>query len=94
MATKKATTTVKAPGFKEPVITIKPNTPEMAAYLEVGYGMSLEKVQTILKEQPERPELWPYEVYEKAQAFMQAYTSSPEPISDRPAWKLTPHPER
>ncbi|MFH1553486.1 MAG: hypothetical protein ABII76_01285, partial [Pseudomonadota bacterium] len=71
-----------------------PKTPEMAAYLEVGYGMSLEKVQTILKERPEHPELWPYDVYEKALAFMQAYEGSPQPVSARPAWRLTPHPER
>ena len=91
MATKQ--TTVRAPGG-DIVTTIKPGTPEMAAYLEAGYGMSLEKAQTIIKERPERPELWPYEVYEKAQAFMAAYNATPEPVSTRKAWRLTPHPDR
>jgi len=91
MATKQ--TTVRAPGG-DVVVTIKPGTPEMAAYLEGGYGMSLEKAQTIIEERPKNPALWPYEVYEKAQAFMAAYNATPEPVSTRKAWRLTPHPDR
>jgi len=91
MANRKST--VREPGG-DVIVTIKPGTPEMAAYLEVGYGMSLEKAETIIRERPDRPDLWPYEIFEKAQAFVAAYNASPEPVSTRPAWRLTPHPDR
>ena len=73
------------------VESILPETPAMATFLEGGYGMSLEKAQTILKERPEHPELWPYDVYEKALAFKEAYEAHPKPGPGRKAWRLTPH---
>ena len=51
------------------VESILPESPAMATFLEAGYGMSLEKAQTIIAERPKTPGLWPYEMFEKAQAF-------------------------
>lgn len=56
---------------------IKPRTKEMEAYLAVGYGMNLKKAQTIIDERKEKPELWPYEMLEKAQGFIEAYNGKP-----------------
>ena len=73
------------------VESILPETPAMATYLEAGYGMSLEKAQTIIAERPKTPGLWPYEMFEKAQAFVEAYEAHPKPGPGRKAWRLTPH---
>jgi hypothetical protein len=56
---------------------IKFKTPEMEAFLAIGYGMNLKKAQDIIKEREEKPELWPYEMYEKAQAFLESYNGVP-----------------
>ena len=68
---------------------VKPKTKALEALLESGYGMSLSKAQAIVKERPERPELWPYEQYEKAQAFLAAYEAKPVVTSTRPGWRRT-----
>lgn len=70
---------------------IKPETPEMEAFLSVGYGgMTVEKAEQIIKERKEKPELWPYEELEKAQAFLAAYHAKVrEPSSDRRGWTRT-----
>jgi len=53
---------------------IKPKTPEMEAYIGVGYGgMTLAKAELIIKERKDKPESWPYEMLEKAQGFIEAY---------------------
>ena len=54
-------------------------TKEMEAYLAVGYGMDLAKANLIIKEREAKPELWPYEMYEKAKAFIEAYNGKPMP---------------
>ena len=63
---------------------IKPGTKEMEAYLQAGYpDMSVEKAQTIIKERKENPALWPYEVMERAEAFLAAYKASPVVVSNK-----------
>ena len=63
---------------------IKPGTPEMEALLQTGYpDMSVEKAKTIIKERREHPELWPYEVMERAEAFLAAYTAKPVVVSTK-----------
>ncbi len=59
--------------------SIKHGTPEMEAYLAVGYGMDLKKAQRIIAEREKDPHLWPYEMYEKAQAFIENYHGKPTP---------------
>ena len=64
---------------------IKPNTPEMEAFLALGYGgMTVEKAQTIIKERKENPASWPYSELQRAEAFLAAYKSKPQVISTRP----------
>jgi len=67
---------------------IKPKTPEMAAFLEVGYHMSLQQARAIIKERPENPALWPYEKFEQAQAMLAAYEAKPQVISTRQPWQI------
>jgi len=59
--------------------SIKHGTPEMEAFLAVGYGMDLKKAQRIIAEREKDPHLWPYDMYEKAQAFIENYNGVPTP---------------
>jgi hypothetical protein len=72
---------------------IKPGTPEMEALLQAGYpDMSVDKAKRIIKERQERPELWPYAMLERAEAFLAAYNAKPTAVSTRvPARKLSKH---
>jgi len=59
------------------VQSIRPGTPEMEAFLAVGYGMDLAKAKQIIEERKKDPQIWPYEEYEKAVAFIAAYEGKP-----------------
>jgi len=64
------------------LMKVKPGTPEMEALLQAGYpDMSVAKAKLIIKERKERPELWPYEMLERAEAFLAAYEASPIAVS-------------
>ncbi len=66
------------------VSRIAPKTPEMEAFLALGYGgMTVEKAKTIIRERKENPQLWPYEEVQKAEAFLAAYEGKPQVISKR-----------
>ena len=73
---------------------IKPKTPEMEAYLQAGYpDMNVEKAQTVIKERKENPASWPYEVYERAVAFLAAYEAKSTVVtSKRPGWRRSRNP--
>jgi hypothetical protein len=63
---------------------IKPGTPEMEALLQAGYpDMSVAKAQQIIKERKDNPALWPYEVMERAEAFLAAYNAKPIAVSTK-----------
>ena len=63
---------------------IKPGTPEMEALLQAGYpDMSVEKAKRIIEERQKRPELWPYAMLERAEAFLAAYSAKPIAVSTR-----------
>jgi hypothetical protein len=72
------------------VATIKPETPQMELYLAAGYpGMTVAKAKTIIAERKQNPAAWPYEMLEKAQAFLEAYSARPQVISpDRGSAKV------
>jgi hypothetical protein len=54
--------------------------------------MSVEKAKTIIKERRENPVLWPYNMVEKAEAFLAAYSGSPIAVSTKkPMQKLEVH---
>jgi hypothetical protein len=79
---KKTITTTNAP--------ILPGTPEMEAFLSVGYdGMTIEKANVIIQERRENPQSWPYEMLEKAQAFLAAYSARAVVIDNSPHWERT-----
>ena len=65
-----------------------PKTPELAAFLSAGYGMTIEKAQLIIKERKADPNLWPYEMLEKAEALLAAYEAKPQVISTRKPWQI------
>jgi len=74
---------------------IKPGTKEMEALLRAGYAdLTVEKANLIIKERRENPALWPYEMLERAEAFLAAYKATPTAISTRvPERKLQKHNE-
>ncbi len=64
---------------------------EHEALLAVGYGMDKTKAQAIIKERKANPAAWPYEMLEKAQAFLEALSTKPIVIATRPAWRRRHH---
>lgn len=67
--------------------TIKPKTAEMEVFLQAGYpDLSVEKAKAIIEERKANPAAWPYEVYERAVAFLAAYEQTPVAVSATPAW--------
>lgn len=67
---------------------IQPKTPAMERLLSAGYGgMTVKKAQQIIKEREANPTTWPYEKYEQAQAFLEAYNAPPPAptATDKPA---------
>ena len=68
---------------------IQPNTPQMEALLQAGYGMTVKTAEKIIKERDADPVRWPLERYEAAQAMLEAYKAKPPVISTRPRWQRT-----
>jgi hypothetical protein len=67
---------------------IKPNTPEMEQLLSSGYnGMTVATAKQIIEEREKNPQLWPFERYEQAKAFLAAYSAKPQVIDPDPGWK-------
>jgi hypothetical protein len=54
--------------------------------IEAAYGMTKEKAETIVKERPANPHLWPYDLFEKAQNMLAAIKARPEVIDTEPGW--------
>ena len=88
-----ADTRIKEPGGQE-IRTIKPGTPEMEQYLAVGYDLSVSDAKAIIADWEKDHSSWPLDEVKKARAMLAAYNAKPEPVSSRPAWRLTPHPPR
>lgn len=66
---------------------ISPGTPEMEAYLAVGYpGMTVEVAETIISERKQNPASWPLERVELAKAYLAAYRGSPVAIDPSPGF--------
>ena len=72
---------------KSKMSSIKPGTKEMAERLSVGYGMTLDEANEIIKERKDNPQSHPYERLRKAQAFLEAYKATPQVVSTTPGWK-------
>lgn len=65
---------------------VKVGTPEHERLVEAGYGMTREKAETIIRERKENPASWPYDLFEKAQAFLAQLKAQPVPIDPEPGW--------
>jgi len=59
------------------LVRYEPESKELEALLAVGYGMDRKKAEAIIKERKANPASWPYEMLEKAEAFMAALTIRP-----------------
>lgn len=80
--------TKKSDSEQPQVARILPGTPEMEAFLGVGYdGMTVEKANAIIEERKKNPALWPYDIMQKAQAFLAAYNATPVAIDKAPHWE-------
>ena len=66
---------------------IKTGTKAHLELLQAGYGMSVTKAKTIIAERKADPQSWPYEMFEKASAMLEAAAATPQVISTRPAFK-------
>ena len=75
-------------------VQIKPNTPEMDSYLQLGYQFNLEHAKTVIAERKANPASWPLDHVEKCQAFIEAYSASPQVVATRPAWQIDGRPVR
>ena len=63
-------------------------SPELSSLLQAGYpDMTEEKAEAIIKERKEKPESWPYAMFERAEAFLKALNTKPVAISKKPGWK-------
>lgn len=66
---------------------IKPGSPQHELMVQVGYNMTKEKAETIIKERKANPQSWPYEMQEKAEAFLAQLEAQPQVVSKKPGWK-------
>lgn len=55
--------------------------------LRSAYGMDREKAERIIEERGKDPTLWPYDEYERAQAFLGELDGKPRVTATKPAWK-------
>ena len=83
MAENKKTKTI-AEALMERKITF--GSKEHVALVEGAYGMTVEKANTIVKERPANPQLYPYDLFEKAQAMLEALKTKPITIDTDPGW--------
>jgi len=65
---------------------VKPGSEKHAQMIQIGYQMTEEKANTIIKERKANPQSWPYEMLEKAEAFLAQLGAQPVVISTKPGW--------
>ncbi len=91
MGTRRARTKAKADKPVRLIDTIKKvafGSPEHETLISIGYdGLTVKQAKQIVKERAEKPELWPWEEYMKAQAVIAAHAAVPIVVSTREGWK-------
>lgn len=91
MGTRRATRKSKADKPKrldETITKVEYGSPEHEALISIGYnGLTVKQAKQIVKERAEKPELWPWEEYMKAQAVIAAHAATPIVVSTREGWK-------
>ena len=66
-------------------------SPEHAALLASGYGMTIEDAKQIIKERDKDPRLWPFEKYQQAKAMLAAFNAKPSLIiNTKQPWRVRP----
>ncbi len=78
--------------YAEYVIPVLPGTPEAEALLRPAYQLTVEEAEELIRARVENPTHVPWDVYQKAKAFMANYSSKPGVTSTRPGWKRGPRP--
>jgi len=78
---------IKALAEAQPMV--KTGSKEHEALLRAGYGMDKAKAQTIIQDYKSEATRtrWPYEMLEKAEAFMEALATKTTVISTKPPWQ-------
>lgn len=80
-------------GKLQPVKPILPNTPEMEAFLGVGYGgLTVDEAKAVIKAteaaiKAEIPQPYPIGEVRNARAFLAAYSATPKPVATRKMWQ-------
>jgi len=88
VAKRRVGTPTKPVRLDETVDKIPFGSKEHAQLISIGYdGMTVEDAKRIIKERDERPELWPWEEYQKARAYLAAVSATPIVVSTRQGWK-------
>lgn len=77
------------PQNKGELSSFPPNSVALESLLAAGYGMDKAQAEKIIAERAQNPALWPYEVYKKAMAFLEALSSRPAVVATNPGWKRT-----
>lgn len=80
-----AKTLTQAPPKIEPIL---PETPEMEAFLGIGYsGLTVKDAETIVAAAKENALIYPIEQVNKAKAFLEAYYAKPKVVAKRHMWQ-------
>ncbi len=74
------------------VTPVLPGTPEAEALLRPAYQLTVEEAEELIRAREANPTHVPWDVYQKAKAFMANYSSKPGVTSTRPGWKRGPRP--
>jgi len=84
MATKLKKATLPHAGH---VDVVPAKSPEKAAMLAAGYGMTADEARQIIAERDKDPHMWPWDSYQRAKAMLAALDAEPTVISKREGWK-------
>lgn len=73
--------------LEDTVTRVKRGTPEMEALLEIGYNMTVEEAQQIIREYDKNPLTHDYARVRDAKAMLSAFETDSIPVSPRKGWK-------
>jgi len=76
----------------KPLQHFAPGSAELELMLQAGYpDMTRAKAERIIAERAKRPELWPYEQLQRAEAFLAALFTAPTVVSTKVPKDLQSH---
>jgi len=81
---------IKALEMAQPMV--KYGSPEHATLLSTGYGFTVEEAKQIIAERDKDPHTWPFEMYQKAKAMLEAFNvKKPVAYNIRQPWRTRSH---